>query len=74
MNPEMLEDVEKEYEDVEGNRMDPAEFHSGLSIRDQEFLKHSSLFSHQKSSGASRVSITLARCLHRPTSISFPHI
>lgn len=50
MNPEMLEDVEKEYEDVEGNRMDPAEFHSGLSIRDQEFLKHSSLFSHQKSS------------------------
>nr|CAG4642793.1 EOG090X0DEG [Evadne anonyx] len=50
LNPEMLEDVEKEYEDVERVRMDPVEFHSGLSIRDQEFLKHSSLFSHQKQS------------------------
>merc|ERR1712071_293876 len=48
MNPEMLEEVEKEYEDVDAGRMDPGEFHSGLSIRDQEFLKHSSLFSHQK--------------------------
>lgn len=48
MNPEILEEVEKEYEDVDAGRMDPGEFHSGLSIRDQEFLKHSSLFSHQK--------------------------
>ena len=52
MNPEMLEEVEKEYEDVDAGRMDPGEFHSGLSIRDQEFLKHSSLFSHQKPTGA----------------------
>merc|ERR1712136_291961 len=50
LNPEMLEDVEKEYDDLEGGRIDPSEFHSGLSLRDQEFLKHSSLFSHQKPS------------------------
>jgi len=45
INP-TVDDSEKEYEEVD--RMAMEQFHSGLSLRDQEFLKHSSLFSHQK--------------------------
>ena len=67
LNPEMLEDVEKEYDDLEGGRIDPSEFHSGLSLRDQEFLKHSSLFSHQKPSGATLVPIKSTRWPFSPS-------
>nr|CAG4648879.1 EOG090X0DEG [Polyphemus pediculus] len=46
MNPTGLEDSEKEYE--EADRLAIKHLHSGLSLRDQEYLKHSSLFSNQE--------------------------
>lgn len=47
-NP-LEDESEKEYEEPD-EHLAMQQFHSGLSLRDQEFLKHSSLFSHQKPS------------------------